>query len=245
MDEVSYREYTEEAGDWLKTARTELLLHLIGKYKHDKRPLTILEVGAGVGQNLPALASLGTVDAVEINESGRAAISTLGVVRSLFNDPVPFALDRRYDVICALDVIEHIENAADVIQWFAEHLNPGGLMVLTVPAYQWLFSEHDRVLGHHRRYTKKSLLREVPAGFQVQTVAYFTHLLFPIAVVSRLAWVMKRRIFKTNGNAKQRSPRSGLVARMLGRTMSMEVNLIKAGYRPAWGLSVYCAARKL
>lgn len=244
MDDASYRQYSEESSDWLKTARTDLLLHLIAKYRLTDKPLALLEVGAGVGQNLPALAGLGEVDAVEINPYGRAAINKLGVVRSLFSDPVPFVLERRYDVICALDVIEHIEDAKTAVKWLSEHLSPGGIMVLTVPAYQWLFSEHDRVLGHHRRYTKTRLMNEVPADMTIETAAYFTHLLFPVAVISRLAWMARRRVMGGRTSEKQRSPQSGLIARILRNVMSLEIGLIKMGYKPTWGLSAYCVARK-
>src|SRR3982750_770160 len=110
MDNASYQQYMDETGDWLKTARTQLLAHLVERHRPPGDRLELLEVGAGAGQNLSTLARFGSVDAIEINPLGREAIRARGIARDVFEEPVPFKTDRRYDVICALDVVEHIED---------------------------------------------------------------------------------------------------------------------------------------
>lgn len=242
MDAASYRQYLLETDDWLKTARIRLLSHLIGRHKTPHGPLELLEVGAGAGQNLPALAQFGTTDATEINPLGREAICARHIARDVFAEPVPFSLDRTYDVICALDVIEHVADDTDVVAWMTRHLRPGGLLILTVPAYQWLFSDHDRALGHHRRYTRARLVGTLPTGIDVATAAYFTHLAFPLAVAARAAWSLRRRLGRA-APAKQASPRGGLIAHGLSGLSAMELALIERGYRPPFGLSVYLVAR--
>lgn len=241
MDEASYDRYLQETGDWLKTARSKLLGQLVERHRGATRGLELLEVGAGAGQNLDTLARFGRVDAIEINPLGREAIAARQVARDVFAEPVPFELDRRYDVVCALDVIEHLADAEKAVRWMAGMLRPGGILVLTVPAYQWLYSDHDRALGHHRRYTRSSLLATLPAGLEVRAAAYFTHLVFPLAVAARLAWSL-RRIGSREPPAKQPSPRDGWAARMLARVQDVELAMIARGYRPAFGLSAFVVA---
>jgi len=242
MDSASYRQYLDETGDWLKIARTRLLAHLIARHRPPGDRLELLEVGAGAGQNLAALARFGSVDAIEINPLGREAIRARGIVRDIFGDPVPFALDRRYDVVCALDVVEHIDDDAEALRWIATLLRPGGVLILTVPAYQWLFSDHDRALGHYRRYTRARLVGVLPADVRVLTAAYFMHFAFPLAVAARAVWSLRRMLGKT-GPGKQASPRGGVIAHVLSRLQAAELFLIAHGYRPPFGLSVFAVAR--
>lgn len=242
MDAASYDQYLGETDDWLKVARAQLLADLIDRHASRKSGLALLEVGAGAGQNLAALARFGEVDAIEINELGRRAIRARQVARDVFAEPIPFELDRRYDVVCAMDVIEHLVDDTDAVHWMTTHLSGGGLLIMTVPAYQWLFSDHDRALGHHRRYTRTRLVDTLPSGVNVITAGYFTHLAFPLAVAARAAFSL-RQLLRRAAPAKQASPRGGTVARALARLQEFELALIRRGYRPPFGLSTYVVAR--
>jgi SAM-dependent methyltransferase len=244
MDAASYQQYLQETDDWLKSARTGLLTHLIERHRPKIERLESIEVGAGAGQNLPALARFGSVDAIEVNPLGRDAIRSRNIARDVFAEPVPFALDRRYDVACALDVVEHLEDDVGALQWMAGLLRPGGLLVVTVPAYQWLFSDHDRALQHYRRYTRARLLEVLPKELEPVTAGYFTHFAFPLALAARTAWSLRRRLHP-GAPAKQSSPRGGIAAAMLGGLHAAELGLIARGYRPPFGLSVYLVARRV
>jgi SAM-dependent methyltransferase len=244
MDAAAYRQYLHETDDWLKTARSRLLALLVERHRPQREPLELLEVGAGAGQNLPTLVQFGAVDAIEINPLGREAIRVHALARDVFAEPVPFPLERRYDVICALDVIEHIADDNAAVRWIADLLRPGGLLIATVPAYRWLFSDHDRALGHHRRYTRARLVETLPEHMQVVTSAYITHFAFPLAVAARAGWSLRRRIGGSDAPVKQASPRGGIAAGILTQLHALELSLISRGYRPPFGLSAYMVAQR-
>jgi len=93
-------------------------------------------------------------------------------------------LTDKYDVILALDVLEHLEDDRVILRYLNENLKDDGIAIITVPAHPWLFSEHDRVCGHYRRYTRKQL-RELFKDFDCK-LYYFNSLLFPVEVVFRM-----------------------------------------------------------
>jgi SAM-dependent methyltransferase len=95
--------------------------------------------------------------------------------------------DERFDIITLLDVIEHIDDDLAVLKQAYARLNNEGHVLITVPAYQWLWSSHDVVNHHKRRYTRQQLRTVVTdAGFQVDHVTYFNTLLFPVALLRRV-----------------------------------------------------------
>ena len=94
--------------------------------------------------------------------------------------------------------------------------------MLTVPAYNLLYSDHDLALGHYRRYTAAALKSILPAELRVLYASYYNTLLFPAAVATRLAWQVKRKIFgASNTVQKQPVPGSGCRNTVLGRIFSL------------------------
>jgi hypothetical protein len=118
-------------------------------------------------------------------------------------------------------------------------LKPGGVLVLNVPAFRWLWGPHDVALMHQRRYTKgevRALLEG--AGLTVEKLSYSVFLLFPIVVLLRLLDKFKR------GPAKVSLPKvSGASNRFLVKLQDMEARWIAASSLP-WGSSVVAVARK-
>lgn len=94
-------------------------------------------------------------------------------------------LTDKYDVILALDVLEHLEDDRVILRYLQNNLKDGGIAIITVPAHPWLFSEHDKACGHYRRYTKKQL-KNLLKDFDCK-IYYYNSLLFPAELVYRLA----------------------------------------------------------
>lgn len=245
MKEAAYLRYVNEANGWLHEGRRALIDRVLGFHLPSlDREREILEVGAGVGQNIPTLARHGVVDALEIDPLGLAALRERADLRTLLDQPVPCALDQRYDLICAFDVIGHLEDDRGALRWIADHLRPGGLFLATVQAHPWFFSRHDVAVGHYRRYTAASFRAIVPEGFEWLSGSHFNTRLFPVAVAARALWVAKHRLLATPPEDKQGVPGQGLVGRLLSRVFLREV----AGFTPqtcrSVGLSYYACLRR-
>jgi len=93
----------------------------------------------------------------------------------------------KYDLVTAFDTLEHLERDEQALRNWHDLLNQNGFLLITVPAYQWLFAAHDRALQHFRRYSRGELIKKVEAaGFKIVRASYFVTLLFPIILVQRL-----------------------------------------------------------
>ena len=108
--------------------------------------------------------------------------------------------DRHYDLIGAFDVIEHIDDDHAALASIATKLKTGGKFVMTVPAHQWMWSAHDIVNHHKRRYSKSNLKALVEASpMRLERVGYFNTFLFPLAVAERAASKLRG---KNDGDVK-------------------------------------------
>lgn len=245
MKELAYLRYVNEANGWLHEGRRALIDRVLGFHLPPlDREREILEVGAGVGQNIPTLARHGVVDALEIDPLGLAALRERADLRTLLDRPIPCALDQRYDLICAFDVIEHLEDDRGALRWIADHLHPGGLFLATVPAHPWFFSRHDVAVGHYRRYTAASFLAIVPKEFEWLSGSHFNSRLFPVAVAARALWVAKHRLLGTPPEDKQGVPGQGVVGRLLSGVFLHEVSALTPKTCRRFGLSYYACLRR-
>ena len=245
MDAAAYRDYQRESESWLKKGRRNLLRTMVQEAGGGRKDLKLLEVGAGVGQNVSALAEFGQVDVIEISEVGLDALRKIPEITRVMGEPIPFDLDETYDVIVAMDVVEHIEDDREALNWMAEHLKPGGLLFATVPAYQWLFSEHDVALHHFRRYTAGQLKGILPSFVDVLRLGYFNSVLFPVAASVRLAKKLVARKSSKSPARKQRGLMPGPVNALFQSVLDSEVWAIRRGLDLPFGLSVYCLARRI
>ena len=178
----------EDREHWWFRGRLAVLHSVLGRAL-PSRPVRILELGCGTGNVLGTLAHLGQAVGMEVNADLRAVAVSSGLdVRpgALPNDTV---VDPGWaDLVLLLDVVEHLEDDAAALRAAHRALRPGGLLLVTVPAYGWLWSSHDVMLGHRRRYTARRL-RDLAraAGFRVERTSYFNPLLSPVVALVRLS----------------------------------------------------------
>lgn len=191
MERVVYDRMAElDSQHWWYRARREILSDLIAREIKLPVDARILEIGCGTGHNIPMLERFGRVDAIEIDAAARA-IASRRLGHAVSDAPLPDlpgVADRQYDLIAILDVLEHVEGDREALRSITRKLKPGGRILITVPAFPWMWSAHDVVNHHHRRYTKKTLKTVIgEAGLKLDFMSYFNSLLFPLAAAARLA----------------------------------------------------------
>ncbi len=149
----------------------------------------ILEIGCGSGGNLSMLSQYGDVVAIEPDPTARqiaAGRKVCPVYEGYLPDHIPHQ-QKNFDIVVALDVIEHVADDNSSVSRMVELTKPGGHILVSVPAHQWLWSGHDEINGHHRRYSRKSLAKTFSDDrIEVLRLTYFNSFLFPAAVVARL-----------------------------------------------------------
>ena len=189
MERIVYDRMAElDERHWWYRARREILADLIRRRIRLPAEARILEIGCGTGHNLMMLKRFGRVDGIEIDPAARMIAS--GRLGSTIRDaPLP-ALSgvetRAYDLVAILDVLEHVEEDREALVSIAKRLRPGGKILITVPAHPWMWSAHDEVNHHKRRYTRKSLAAVIEAaGLELEMMSWFNSLLFPLAAAAR------------------------------------------------------------
>ena len=180
---------------WWYRARREVLAALIRREVTLPADARILEIGCGTGHNFAMLSEFGRVDGLELDDEARAmAENRLG--RPVLSSPLPDlagVADEQYDLIGSFDVIEHIDDDVGSIAAIASRLKPGGTFIATVPAHQWIWTAHDTVSHHKRRYSKPSFRRLIESSpLQLAKIGYLNSLLFPLALGQRLIAKLKR-----------------------------------------------------
>ena len=197
MERVVYQQMAElDDRHWWYRARRDIIANLIRREARPPADAAVLEIGCGTGHNLAMLAGFGHVDGLELDDEARA-LSEKRLGRSVMRSPLPELAevrDRHYDLVGAFDVIEHIDDDAAALGSIATKLKPGGKFVMTVPAHQWMWTAHDVVNHHKRRYSKgrlKALIERSP--MKLDKIGYFNSLLFPLAVAERAASKLRGR----------------------------------------------------
>lgn len=189
MEAEAYQQMAQtESRHWWFVARRQILDRLL-RCLPLPPAARILEIGAGTGGNLAMLSSLGHLDAMEQDETARNLATQKGgipVRAGSLPENIPFSRNS-YDLVCMFDVLEHIDDDRAALAAVRQLMVPNGRLVLTVPAYRWLWSSHDIHLHHRRRYTRSELRRLAEeVGFDCIRISYFNTLLLPLLALTRL-----------------------------------------------------------
>lgn len=219
MDRTVYNNMRKiEGRHWWFRARREILADQLAHL--DLRPdARILEVGCGTGGNLEMLERFGSVTGIEPDPEARqhAQDSTgVTVLPGMLPHGLP-AFDERFDLMAALDVVEHLDDDATSLAALRALLKPKGILFTTVPAHPWMWSRHDELHHHKRRYRKADYVRLIEAaGLHVRKATFFNSVLYPPIALARLAKVGER-----SGRADDALP-SPLLNELLRQAFAVE-----------------------
>lgn len=195
----------------------------------------ILEIGAGHGTFTGSLADVGPVYALEPGEHAHALLeeryagddrvsTTRGVLRDVTADPI-------FASAVMINVLEHIDDDQAALGEVFERLQPGGHLVVWVPAFELLYSEFDRELGHYRRYRRPQLVELVRrSGFRVERSSY-------VNLPGWFSWLVITRLLGQR-------PTAGPLVTVFDRVVVPVVRAVESRIAPPFGQSVILIARK-
>jgi SAM-dependent methyltransferase len=242
MDKTYYEAFFRvQEKHWWFTSKKKIILGLLENYVAKDCEQNILDIGCGSGLMLNDLSQFGAVTGMDASNEAinfSRQIFNGKIVKGALPTDIPFN-ENSFQLIVALDVIEHIDDDICALRKIYSIARTGGVVVLTVPAYQFLWSRHDILNEHKRRYTLSELKKKVElSGFQIEKITYFNSLLFiPIAFIRLVNYLLKR---ESDSDVKIPHPYVNLILRQI---FSLESKFIGRVSMP-FGVSLACVLRK-
>lgn len=186
-----------EDSHWWHIAKREVVGELMKRFfvlrtQNDK----ILDIGCGTGRNVKEFAKFGTMWGIDSSSEAIKFCKEKGLKNVRLGTSDKTGFDREtFDVVTLLDVLEHVEEDK-TLREIKRILAKNGVLIITVPAFSWLWSQWDVVLHHKRRYTKQSLTSVLSRnGFKVRKISYMYSFLVLPALLVRF---IKSLLFKKN-----------------------------------------------
>ena len=230
-----------ESSHWWFVARRKIIQRAINNLDLP-RNIRILDAGCGNGDNLSLLSTFGDLVAFEKNEYAlkTAKSKKIGeIYKAELPDKLPNTVKTNFDLIALLDVLEHIDDDSKSLTTVRKLMNNKGIILITVPAFQWLWSEHDVIHHHKRRYSKSELREKLDSsGFRIKYISYFNTLLFPFALVERIG----QKIFSPSNPEILELP-NNKINFLLEKIFSLETIFMNKISLP-FGLSLVAIAEK-
>jgi SAM-dependent methyltransferase len=203
----------------------------------------VLDAGCGSGRTLVELADYGEVTGIELNDEAAELARDRGLGEVVVGrlEELPWD-DGTFDLITCLDVIEHVPDDVGALRELLRVSRPGGWLLVTVPAYQALWSLHDEANHHYRRYARSSLRgAALAAGWKVQRMSAFNSLLLVPAAAVRIA---QRRLGTHNGYTNDLDLGPAWLNEVLERPLALEAGWLARGRTLPMGLSLLALLRR-
>ncbi|MDO1446018.1 class I SAM-dependent methyltransferase [Rhodocytophaga aerolata] len=246
MDVIYEKQYHQlEEDNWWFVARRDIVYHLFRELKLGKDK-TILEIGCSGGPLMKELIANGysQVYGMDISEKGISLAKSRGLNNVFVMDGTnPDFAPQSFDVIIASDVLEHIKDTKTALKNWYTLLKPGGQVIVFVPAFNFLWSQHDVINHHFQRYTEKKLIDDLKAaGFVIRRSSYWNIALFVPTYLFRLF----QKIFgsvdgKTTEGKGQLVKMPHLLNQLLVQYIKLE-NKYLTYYKSPFGVSVFAIA---
>ncbi len=242
MENAEYIKMGElEKKHWYFAAKRKFIDLVIKKYVRSGESVKILDVGCGTGAVLEQMASKNfLVSGIDMNDTALEYCRQKGFsVEKGFADRMPYSAET-FDIVFALDVLEHLDNPELAVKEVKRVLKPGGLFIVTVPAHQWLWSYHDESLHHKKRYNKSDLNALLSADLTVLQNSWIHGFILLPAIMLRL---LKNILGNKNAGSDVKES-SVFVNYVMSLVYFVELNVFKLLGTLPFGLSVLAVAKK-
>ncbi len=244
MDKGYYQEYyVQERNHWWFLARLKILEAMIAKISENK-PFKILNIGIATGATSEMLQKYGEVTSVEYDQDCVDFVNEVVKIPVMHGSilELPFK-DSSFDIVCAFDVIEHIEDDQKGVDEMMRVCKQDAHIFVTVPAYMSLWSDHDIINHHFRRYTIAQLKSLFKKSGKIIFSSYFNSIFFiPIFFARKLANLLKSKNEPPKSDFKKFNP--GLLNNLMYRIFLMERSLLKATVKFPFGVSIFMHWKK-
>lgn len=225
---------------WWFVAKNNILMHVARRLVPPSKDRRAADIGCGTGGLLARLNAQYDACGVEMETTAREACARRGLVAHAGSLPDDIPLEAgTFDLVIATEVLEHVERDADAARTLARLLKPGGVLLITVPAHQWMWTVHDEMNHHFRRYSKAGLRGVIEgAGLDITWLSFQMVALFPVMAAGRLA-------SRARGKRKDANIRllPGVINTPLRWMFEAEKWVLPRVPSPM-GSSLICAARK-
>lgn len=238
MHDLAYHDlHALEADHWWYRGMRAIYTRLLCRNMHAKA-VSVLDIGCGSGGNFPVLAPYGPVVGLDL-----AAVALelwperpAGLVQASAV-AIPFE-NSSFDLVTLLALVEHVDDDIGVLREAARVCTPEGIVMVNVPAYQFLWTDHDEANRHIRRYRARELTEKArSAGLRVVTMSYANTFLFPVALVTRSIQRVHQRIVHTGTPRVDMFPVPEPLNTWLAQLLSLE-GLLMNWIRLPFGVSI-------
>jgi len=217
--EVYKRHIDNFSNHWWFQARKKIIEEIIKK--NFKRKLNILDFGSGSGVNIEMLSKFGFVNIYEPHSETKKYLKIKYKNKNKFKI-LNKIKKQKFDLIILADVLEHLKNDKIALKKLSMNLKKKGYILITVPAYEFLFSMKDKALGHYRRYNKHQIAN-LFKKFNIIKLSYFNFFLFiPISSI-----IIFFKIFNINFIARVENAPNSFINKILFSIFIIEKLLIK------------------
>jgi len=243
MQEIVYHtNYQLETSYWWFVARNKIIYSLLKKYCPINNNANLLDVGCGTGGFASFISNYIDVICLDTSELALSYCKKRGLSNLFFGTIADFNKKNiKMQFITMLDVVEHIANDREVLRQAFEALQNNGYLIATVPAYNWLWSRHDEIHMHQRRYNKKQFVELITtSGFEIVFSSYFNSFLFPLVAIKRLIERFLKNKKDSSSPVEKVSPLSN---KILEKIFAFERIILKFIKFP-FGLSIIVIAKK-
>ncbi|RTY95913.1 class I SAM-dependent methyltransferase [Flavobacterium sp. GT3R68] len=253
MQHEYYKEYYDlERQHWWFVAREKIISNyikkLISQKKLQKQDLKILNVGCGTGRSSEYLATFGHVVSIEYDQfccEFASEKTGLEIINGSITE-LPFA-DNSFDLVCAFDVIEHVEDDQLAVSEMNRVARDNGILFITVPAFMNLWSHHDVINHHFRRYKLEQvekLFKKLGTGEKIFS-SYFNFFLFPpIFAFRSLSNLLKSGKKRSGSGSDFEAFKPGLLNSFLQSIMLFESKFINSNIKLPFGVSILYTWKK-